>query len=172
MRVPVDRSDLITCLAEAREYYAHALAGARTVTVSRGGAQQRTTIIFEADGTHVYSESLKPGESAAADQVVVRRIPAGQGRVRVEERCFSLARARLMDEVLRAISLFTIAVPDGGGRPGHQKSIIYGPALPSGARMRVVLRPGPGEAKTCVSAYTVTEREWLVAAKLRRARFP
>lgn len=171
--VPVDRSELITCLAEAREYYAHALAGARTVTVQRSGTIQRVTIIFEADGTHVFSDGLKDGEAPPAPgELVERRIPAGGGRFRIEQRRFSLQRAHLLDEVLRALSLFSVSVPEAGGRPGHQKTVVYGPALSTGERMRVVLRPGPGEARTCVSAYPVTQREWLAASKLKRARFP
>jgi hypothetical protein len=168
--VPVERSELITCLAEAREYYAQALAGARTVTVQRSGSSQRVTILFEADGTHAYSIGIKPGEpTPSVPALVERRIPTGQGRFRVEARRFSLERARLLDEVLRAISLFTVAVPEAGG---HQKSIVYGPALASGERMRVVLRPGPGDARTCVSAYPVSQQEWLAASRLKRARFP
>lgn len=171
--VLVERSELITCLAEAREYYAAKLAGARAVTVQRSGSAQRVTIVFEADGTHAYSVGLKTGEPTPnAVDVVERRIPAGQGRFRVEQRRFSLERARLLDEVLRAISLFTVAVPEAGGRPGYQKAIVYGPALPTGERMRVVLRPGPGDARTCVSAYPVSQSEWVAACRLKRARFP
>ncbi|HKY37208.1 MAG TPA: hypothetical protein VJN18_14795 [Polyangiaceae bacterium] len=171
--MPVERSELITCLAEAREYYAAKLAGARTVTVQRSGSVQRVTIVFEADGTHVYSEAVKPGGPVlAAADAIERRIPIGGGRFRVEQRRFSLGRARLLDEVLRAISLFTVAVPEAGGRPGYQKAIVYGPALPSGERMRVVLRPGPGDARTCVSAYPVSQSEWVAACRLKRARFP
>jgi len=149
------------------------LAGARTVTIQRKGGEQRVTIVFEADGTHVYSESIKSGELHPNTVDLVQRwIPTGGGRGRTEQRRFSLERARLLDEVLRAISLFTVAVPEAGGRPGHQKSIVYGPALASGERMRVVLRPGPGDARTCVSAYPVSAQEWLTASRLKRARFP
>jgi hypothetical protein len=164
---------LITTAAEAADYYRAKLAGARTVTVQRSGTEQRVTIVFEADGTHAFSEAVKPGQSApAAPEAVERRIPIGGGRFRVEQRRFSPERARLLDEVLRALSLFSVAVPEAGGRPGNQKTIVYGPALPSGERMRVVLRPGPGDARTCVSAYPVTAREWLAACRLKRARFP
>jgi hypothetical protein len=109
--------------------------------VQRIGAEQRVTVIFEADGTHVYSESFKP-EAPPFDpaELVERKIPIGGGKFRVEQRRFSLQRARLLDEVLRALSLFTVSVPEAGGRAGNQKTVVYGPALPTGDRMRVVLR--------------------------------
>lgn len=168
----VCRSALIETLDEARDYYAERIAGARSLTVSRSSGPIRVTIVFERDATHLYSESISPGESIPPDDLVTRSIPAGRGKTRVEQRRFSLVRAVLLDEVLRAISRFTVAVPEAGGRVGHQKSVVYGPALPSGERMRVVLRPGPGDARTCVSAYPVTAREFAAACRLKRARFP
>ena len=171
--MPAERSSQITTPAEAVAYYRANLSGPRTVTVQRSGCEQRLTVVFEADGTHVFSVAVKPGEPAPdpAD-LIERKIPMGGGRHRVEQRRFSLERARLMDEVLRALSVFSVAVPEAGGRPGNQKTIVYGPALPSGERMRVVLRPGPGDARTCVSGYPVSGGVWLAACRLRRARFP
>jgi len=170
----LERSELITTAAEAVAYYRAKLAGARTVTVQRAsGEAQRLNVVFEADGTHVFSVAVKPGEPVPdAFSAVERKIPSGGGSFRIEVRRFNCARARLMDEILRALSLFSVAVPEAGGRPGHQKTIVYGPALASGERMRVVLRPGPGDARTCVSAYPVSAGEWLTACRLKRARFP
>lgn len=162
--MPVATSALITTLEEAREYYAEHIAGARTLTVGK----ERTTIVFERDATHLYSEGGRPEDPAL---LVARRIPKGKS-VEIEERTFSLARARLLDDVLRAISLFTVSVPDGGGRPGFQKTIVYGPPLPTSEYLRVVLRPGPGDSRTCVSAYPVDAAAHAAARRLKRARFP
>ncbi len=59
-----------------------------------------------------------------------------------------------------------------GGPAGAEKSLLYGRALPGVGYMRVVLRPGPRDALTCVSAYPVDEVEWMKARRLKRARFP
>jgi len=159
----VIRSELIETLNEARSYYAERLAGAHKVTCYG----RPVTIVFERDATHLYSIDPKGVPIPDGDRVE-RIIP----RHRIEVRLFNVERARLMDHVLRAVSLFSVSVPDAGGRAGHQKRVVYGPALATTEHMRVVLRPGPGEAWTCVSAYPVTNREWLAARSLKRAKFP
>lgn len=165
-------SALIDTPEEARNYYAERLGGSRTVSFQRKGKTFVLTVVFEHDGTHLFSEAIKPGSIVDSVLRVPRLVPAGRGAFREEVRQFSLDRARLLDHVIRAISLFTVAVPEAGGRTGHQKTVIYGPALPDGRRMRVILRPGPGEARTCVSAYPVSAEEWIKAGRLQRARFP
>ena len=76
-----------------------------------------------------------------------------------------------MDEVLRAIATFTVSVP-GTGRQGSENPTLHGQRLASGEYMRVVLRPGPGTAWTCVSAYPVAARVWLEMCRAKRAKFP
>src|ERR1035438_4459381 len=44
--------------------------------------------------------------------------------------------------------------------------------LPDGRYMLVVLRPGPGDAWTCVSAYPVLAYSWKNATRAKAARFP
>jgi hypothetical protein len=67
--------------------------------------------------------------------------------------------------------LFTASVP-GTGQGGHEKRMLHGPALPDGRYMRVVLRPGPGDAFTCISAYPVSRDAWLEIRRSKRAKFP
>ena len=162
----VIRSELIETLDEARDYYRERLAAKHRIT-SYG---RPASIVFEGDATHLYSVGLK-GEDPrdlAPHERVARQISPGN----VDVRRFNVERARLMDRVLPAISLFTVSNPEGGGPPGRQKRVLHGPALPSGERLRVVLRPGPGTAWTCVSAYPVSADEWLAACRLKRAKWP
>jgi hypothetical protein len=162
-------SELVSTLPEAVAFYAQNLAGARTITCS----DKRVTIVFERDATHLFSESCADSTALDASEVVERTIPAGQGRTRREVRRFSVTRARLMSYVLPAISCFAVSVPESGGRQDHQKRVLYGPPLPgSRSRLRVVLRPGPGDAFTVVSAYPVDEVEFVKACRLKRAKFP
>src|SRR6266511_1248505 len=134
--VPVESSDLISTLDEAREYYRVKLSGVRRVTCYT----KRIEIVFEADMTHVYSEENGDGPA------VVRQVAPG----RSETRRFSLKRARLMDHVLPAISRFTLSI-EGQGAKGRENKVLHGPKLESGEYMSVVLRPGPKAAWTCVS---------------------
>jgi hypothetical protein len=162
--VAVEESALIESLDEARAYYAERLVGAHKITCYK----RPVTIVFERDATHLFSVDPK-GAPIPDRHRVERRIPPR----RIEVRSFCVERARLMDHVLRAVSLFTVAVPEAGGRGGFQKRVLYGPALtPSSDRMRVVLRPGPGTAWTCVSAYPVSAQQWFAASRLKRAKFP
>ncbi len=158
----VIRSDLIETADEARDYYRARLAGPRSIT-SDG---RPVTIVFERDATHLYSTELK-GPASTLPRVVRTIAP---GKLDVRE--FSVERARLMDRVPEAIEGYTVSVPAVGGRAGAEKSMIYGRLLPAVGYMRVVLRPGPGIAFTCVSAYPVSEGEWMNARRLKRARFP
>jgi hypothetical protein len=158
----VIRSELIETADEARAYYAARLAGSHDI----GCCGQTVTIVFERDATHLYSTEMK-GTPCEPELVVRRTIPGG----RVEQRKFSVARARLMDHVLRAVSLYTVSIP-GTGQRGHEKRMLHGPRLGGGDYLRVVLRPGPGAAWTCVSAYPVNVNVWREACRSRRAKFP
>lgn len=154
----VERSELITCLEEARNYYRARLVGVRRVTC----CGQRVEIVFPFDAVHVYSEKAPdppPGDAVLVTQPV--------GPARFEVRVFSLKRARLMDCVLPAISLFTVSIV------GQRKNkVLYGRQLPSGEYMCVALRPGPNTAWTCVSAFPVSHDAWLQALRSKRAKFP
>jgi hypothetical protein len=134
------------------------------------------SIVFERDATHLYSDDPHERQGVyhptdiPIEQRVVRRLPSR----RYELRRFNLHRARHMDEVLRAITLYTFA-ESAGVFCGREKVLLYGAPLPSGACMRVVLRPGPGDAFTCVSAYMVSHYKWVQArdrTRARPARFP
>jgi len=169
MSDPVRCSELVETLEQATELYAKDLAGSRKITCHG----QPVTIVFDSDGTHLYSVSYNGADELELHERVVRRIPAGKGRFRMEVRHFDLKRACLMSYILPAISNFTVSVPEAGGRPGLQKRVLYGPELPhSDERILVVVRPGPGDAWTCVSAYPVSRDQWLKACKLKRAKFP
>lgn len=162
-------SDGIRTLAEARAWYAQRLAGSHSITCYG----RSVTIVFERDATHVFSVSCNDPDSLHPEERAERLIPSGRGKNRLEVRKFDLERAHLMRCILPAISKFTVSTPEAGGPPGRQKRVLYGPPLPGGPdRMRVVLRPGPGDAWTCVSAYPVEADEWLAACRLRRAKFP
>ena len=103
----VEHAELITTVAEAAAYYAERLAGSHKIQ----SAGRDVTIVFDRGATHLYSL-----EATATPVVpVTRRLGGG----RVEAREFSLERARLMDEVLRAVSLYTVSVP--GTRCGLQE---------------------------------------------------
>ena len=147
------------CLLEARAYYAAKLVRAHEITRH----DRRVTVVFEAGATHLFSVETVTGEVVCAEDRVDRSIGGG----RVDVRRFSLERARLMDHVLPALSDFTVSSSAQGGN-----RLVYGPRLPDGRYMRVVLRPGPGSALTCVSAYPVAEHAWMNARRSKGARFP
>jgi hypothetical protein len=162
-------SDTITTAAEARAWYAQHLAGSHSISCHG----RDVTIVFERDATHVYSVACSDPASLRPDERVERIIPCGKGRTRVEVRKFAVERARLMRFIVPAVAKFTVSTPEAGGRSGNEKRVLYGPSLPFDFdRLRVVLRPGPGVAWTCVSAYPVTADEWLAARRLKRAKFP
>lgn len=110
-----------------------------------------------------YPEASKVDPLQAGSVVVSQQVGPGQFEVRL----FSLKRARLLDSILPAISLFTVSTV---GQRGHK--LLHGPRLPNGEYMRVVLRKGPKTAWTCVSAYSVNHRDYMKAYNSRRARFP
>ena len=106
-------------------------------------------------------------EHVIADLLVTRNLGGG----RREARRFCLDRARHMDKVLPAVSGFTVSIV-GQGQKGRENKVVHGPKLDCGRYMRVVLRPGPGTAWTCVSAFPITEFSYWEAMRSRRAKFP
>lgn len=163
-RRPPARAEDITTLAEAVAYYRAYLARAHTIT-SHG---ERVRVVFEAAATHLYSAEAPEG--TPPEQCIAPREYA-PGRFE-GPRVFNPERARLMGRILPAISNYSLSVPEAGGRPGFQKTLLYGPALEDGRYLRVVLRPGPRDAFTVVSAYPVGVDEWRAASRLKRAKFP
>jgi len=159
----VIRSEFIETLEEARAYYRDRLVGSHDVTC-HGRA---VTIVFEADNTHLFSTESKDWRTVAANVRVDRQF----GNGKIETREFCPIRARLLDDVIRSICHFTISIPGTGPR-GAQNRMLHGPALPNGEYLRVVLRPGPGGAHTCVSAYPVALAVWRSAVRAKRAKFP
>jgi hypothetical protein len=166
-------STKINSLDEAKMFYAEHLAGRRRVTCYGS----TVAIVFPPDGTHLFSEGVPKDATEEERAAFVAGIPPEErverkiAKRKVEVRRFDVRRARLMDRVLLAISLFTVSIP-GTGRDGHEKRMLHGPALPNGTHMRVVLRPGPGEAYTCTSAYAVSEQVWLEIRRAIPAKFP
>lgn len=126
------------------------------------------TIVFERDATHLYSREVKQEDEPVPPYLLVVRAISPQ---KTERRIFDLERARLMDHILPAITQCTTVVQGQGAR-GREKILIHGPRLGTGDYMRVVLRPGPGKAWTCVSAYTVNVQAWLQARQAKRLQWP
>lgn len=154
-------SAFIATRDEARDYYEAKLARAHALVV-RGVS---VAVVFERGATHLYSVEVDDPTSIPASDRCVRNL----GRGSQEVRRFSLERAVLIDEVLRAVTLYTVA-QNAGGAKGREKFLLYGPALENGDHMRIVLRPGPGEAFTCVSAYPVDRATWVAAKGARTGR--
>src|SRR5687768_1085026 len=92
-------SELISNLAEAREYYRVKLARSHSIDCRNSSVQ----IVFEHDGTHLFSVEVTDINAIPAAELVTRNIGGGKR----ECRQFSLERARLMDKVLAAISQVT-----------------------------------------------------------------
>jgi hypothetical protein len=153
----VERSEDISTVEEAVAYYRAKLSGVRRVTCY----EKRVDIVFPANYTHLYTEAT--GDGPKVSQAVA------PGRVDV--RYFSVDRARLMDHVLPAISGFVFSI-EGQGAKGRENRVLHGPKLASGEHMRVVLRPGPQKAWTCVSAFPVSADAYRQAYGSRRAKFP
>lgn len=156
----VTRSRYIATVEEARDYYVRKMAKAHRIEC-HGRA---VTVAFEASATHLFTIEAKPGITG---EIVRRRLGGG----RVEERIFDLARAQAMDAVLPAVARYTVSVP-GTGPNARASRLLHGPRMLSGSYMRVVLRPGPGTAFTCISAYAVPHATWMEMRRAKSARFP
>lgn len=155
------RSEFITSASEAATYYAQRLVGEHHVTCFG----RAVTIVFMKDSTHLWSEEREP---QPGEELVARAIGGG----RIERRTFSLVRARLMDQIVRAVTHFTVSI-DGTGARGRENRMLHGPRLPSGDYLRVVLRPLARRGQfAVVSAYPVSHDTWMQARRARSARFP
>lgn len=161
--VVVASSEEIASLAEARAYYHAKLA--RSHSIACGSAT--VEIVFERDATHLFSEDAKDINAVPDHLLVTRNIGGGKREVRK----FSLERARLMDSVLPAISRFTHCT-SGVGPPSRSTRLIHGQRLPCGRYMCVALRPGPGPAWTCQTAFPVVEAKYAEKCRARRVKFP
>jgi hypothetical protein len=159
----VIRSELIETRQEAVDYYAARIAGRRVLSCHG----KEVAILFPGDGAHLFSEEADGTDSIPKEDAIVRRVSGG----RTETRRFSLERARLLDEVDKAITHFTVSIP-GTGPNGYEKRMLHGRRLPDGQYLRVPLRPGPDRDWTCVSAYPVEERVWRECCRAKRAKFP
>jgi hypothetical protein len=160
---PVVDSASITTLEEARTYYRAKLVGAHKLSCHG----RQVSVVFDYDVTHTYSESPRDGILLEGAKQVTQPIKGGKFEVRL----FSLARARWMDHIIPALTHHTLCSLDVG-RPGQQRNKLHGPCLPTGDYLRVILRPGPKTAWTCMTAFPVTQHEWETAAKDRQALFP
>jgi hypothetical protein len=163
MHDAIATSASITCVADAERYYAQKLARSHQVTC-RG---VRVDVVFEAGGTHLYSEDVEDINSIPQALVVTRNIGGGRREVRQ----FCLERAVLMDAVLPALSNWTLCTL-GMGAPSRAPKLVYGPRLPCGNHVCVVLRPGPRRAWTCLTAYPVREDDYRSKFAGRRVGFP
>ena len=156
-------SDLIETCAQAREYYRLILAGSHSVT----SKSKAVDIVFEGNNTHVFSVEVPDINAIPEDELVTR----DRGDGTRECRQFALVRARLMDSVLPAISSYDRCAL-GKGPPHRANREIYGPCMPCGRHMKVVLRPGPKTAWTCVTAFPVTVEDFRKASWHKPAQFP
>jgi hypothetical protein len=156
-------SELISSLTEAREYYRVKLARSHSITCG----EATVTVVFEPDGTHLYSVEVEDFNAIPDDQVVTRNV----GRGKREVRQFSLDRARLMDQVLPSVSNFIWCI-SSYGPPSRSPRLLHGPKMACGRYMRVVLSPGPRTAWTCLSAYPIDAGTFDQARRSKPARFP
>jgi hypothetical protein len=160
--VAVASSDLITTVEEAREYYREKLVGVRKVTCYG----KRVPIVFDFDTTHCYSYGIPPNV-APMGAVLTQQVGVALSEVRV----FSLTRARSMDAILPAISLFSVST-EGKGAKNTTTRVLHGQRLPNGEYMRVVLRKGRGDTWRCVSAFPVSATDYRQARTSKHAKFP
>ena len=159
----VASSDLITTLEEARDYYRATLVGVRRVTCYG----KKISVFFDFDATHMYSESVKNGQVPIGSVVVTQQVGVAESEVRI----FNLKRAKHMDHVLPAISLFSLSIV-GQGAKGRETKVLHGPRLASGEYMRVVLRPAREKTWGCKSAFPIARAAYMQAWNSRRAKFP
>ncbi|HKY37149.1 MAG TPA: hypothetical protein VJN18_14490 [Polyangiaceae bacterium] len=163
--MPVERSELITCLAEARQYYAVKLVGTRHIEVKG----RRVAIVFERATTHLYSEEVKDLTGVPPAEKVVRNLPSG----RQELRRFSLERAMLLDVVLPTLTNYCRSI-HGTGPRGRDNRLVFGWPMTDGRSLCVALSPWRGESHkwTCVSAYPVSAAKLAEVRRNKPAPFP
>jgi hypothetical protein len=158
-----ETSDAISTLDEALLYYRTKLVGAHKITCKA----QQVVIVFEESGTHLFSESVDDINAIPEDALVTRNV----GGSKRECRQFCLERAKLMDCVLPAISLFTRCTV-GTGAPSRPNRQVHGIKMPCGRYMRVVLRPGKPGVWVCLSAFPIDEDAYRKTSWSKTAKFP
>lgn len=125
---------------------------------------REVTLFFEHAAIHVYTEEY---QTPSGLTIVRRRISPEV----VEERAFSIDRARLMDHIIPAVRYFTFSLP-GTGPENRENRLLHGPRLPDGRYLRVVLSPGPRDTWYCKSAYPIDAAKWMELRGARTAKFP
>ncbi len=151
-------SSLIDTLEEAWAYYRARFVGERVV--SCGGVP--VTLRFNAEETHLFSESIREGASPAPGSLVHR--PGGGGEVRE----FSKGRARLLDDIVPTICAPTLRVEAKTGK------MLIGNLRPTPARQRLaVVVARSGEVYFVRTAYLIGEDEYRRHQRQgRRTRWP
>lgn len=161
----IDRSELITCLEEARAYYLARLVGIQKVTV-KGRA---VSIVFERSITHLYSEEVATFDGVPPAEKVLRNLPGGH----IERRRFNLERARCLDRILPTLSNYCKSIRGTGAR-GRENRLVFGWPMADGRALCVAVSPWRGEPLkwTCVSAYIVSAQKLAEVRRLAPAPFP
>jgi hypothetical protein len=159
----VPSSSEISTRAEAQEYYRRKLVGAHHITC-RG---QSVDIVFESTDTHIYSEKVADINAIPEDQLVKKNLAGGKR----ECRQFCLDRAKLMDQILPAISLF-VNCTGGDGGSSRAPRLVHGPKMPCGRYMRVVLRRGAGKSWVVLTAFPLSQDDYRKTTFSRPAPFP
>jgi hypothetical protein len=152
------KSELIDNADEARNYYAQRLQRAWHITCHA----KPVTIVFQPRDTHTFSESI------TEDNTHMPKVSRRFSSTNTEERAFSPERARLMDRIIPSIERFSRSIHsvNVGGRQ------LFGPPMPGGMRLSVVLRRGLGETWNVVTAFPVDGKVWMQAVRAKAAKFP
>lgn len=157
------KSELIANEREARRYYQERLGKLHRLLCYG----KEVSVFFDPAATHLYTEEIR-GVVPASAIVVRRRLRPGH----FDERLFCLDRARLMDRVIPAITLFSVSIP-GTGATNAANRLLHGPRMPDGRYMRVVLGPSDDPKMFyCLSAYPISHTVWATAYTSKRAKFP
>lgn len=152
----------ISTRTEAQEYYKKKLVGSHSIT-SHG---KPVDVVFDSTDTHIYSEEADDINAIPEDQLVTRNCGGGKR----ECRQFCLDRAKLMDQILPAISRFTTSI--GGDRGPRAPQLIHGPKMGCGRHLRVVLRRGSGKSWVVVTAFPISEADHRKTTFAKPAPFP
>jgi hypothetical protein len=127
---------------------------------------RNVSVFFEHSANHVYTDDYDASVHGTCE-IIKRRIGPG----RYDERAFALDRARLMDEIIRAVRYYTFSIP-GTGQHNRQNRLLHGPRLQDGRHLRVALSPGPRESWYCKSAYPIDAAKWKLLRGSKTVRFP
>jgi hypothetical protein len=142
---------------DACAYYAYRMVGERRIEVD--GVTLR--VRFNAEETHLFTDTRHPCPPGDC----VRRAGASG-----EVRCFSLARARMLDAILptleRPAVVLRAKIPGG--------VMVFGPADASAWRMSVVVAPArDGDLFFVRTAFSVSPKDFAAAVRAQqRAPWP